>query len=148
MDLRDYLSVAAILISLASFSVAIWSARFSRRVKLSELRASVLIKAAEISSRLARIYELHAQMRLHAVAIGDTEGLKLFEESRLEHIQAAVDSAHSRMTSLPSNHGLEVYEAFFHELHDLSERTLDLEQSNKASRDRYLAISHIPRSGA
>ena len=47
MDPRDYLSATAILIALASFSVAIWSARFSRRAKLSELRASVLIKSAE-----------------------------------------------------------------------------------------------------
>ena len=148
MDPRDYLSATAILISLAGFSVAIWSARFSRRAKLSELRASVLIKAAEVSSRLARAYDSHAQMRLHAVALGDMEGLKLFDESRLEHIRAKLDSVHSRMASRPSNQGLEFYEAFFHELHDLSETALDLEQSNRASRDRYLAVSHIPGSGA
>ena len=87
-------------------------------------------------------------MRLHAVVLGDTEGLKLFDESRLEHIRARLDSVHSRMASRPSSQGLEFYEAFFHELHDLSETALDLEQSNKASRDRYLAISDIPRSGA
>jgi hypothetical protein len=147
MEFHDYLSTAAILISLAGFGVAIWSARFSRRAKLAELRAVVLIKAAELSTRLARVYELQAQMRKHAEILGDSIGLELFDASRIEQIQARADSTYSRMATWPSSDGLKVYEALFHELHDLSERALDLEQSSKANRDRYLAISQVPRTG-
>jgi predicted nucleic acid-binding Zn-ribbon protein len=145
---KEYLAVAAILISCASLGISIWSALFSRRAKLSELRAAVLGKAAEVSSRLAHIAEMKAAMRLHAEGLKDFEGFKLADNSEADQLYQRANRARQRLSGMPVAKGLEIYEEFFHEFQDLNEHTVRLEQSTQKSHDRYVAIAKLPPGAA
>lgn len=144
--MKDYLSLAAIFISLVSLGISIWSARFSRRAKASELRAAVLGKAAEVSSRLTHIAELNGEMRFHAESLKDFEGFMLVDNAASRKLHQRADTAYRRLSAIPVQKGLDVYESFFHEFQALNEYTMRYEQSTQTAHDRYLAIQEVTPS--
>lgn len=144
MEFKDYLSIIAIVLSLVSLGVSIRSAQFSRRAKVLEMRATILAKAVEASSRLARINELDAEMRRHAEKLRDFEGFKLTKPDETKQLQERAERAYQRLLNIPPGKGLDVYEEFFHDFVELSEHCARYEASVQETHQRYLALRELP----
>src|SRR5690348_10267588 len=101
MSISDLTTGSALVISIISLVLSLLNSRFNRNTKLSELRAAVLAKAAEASSRLAHIYELELNMRLHAEVIGDNDAASHIDLAETQELREQLDETHASMAALP-----------------------------------------------
>jgi hypothetical protein len=124
-EFRDYLSSAAIVISIASFAVATRTATFNRRSKAAELRAQVLMKFAEARNEAINVRSVYE--RLVEKMQGDEE-CERFEElhARISRLADMLEESYNNITKLPADSGVDAYERFFHAAHDIRGQLIDL----------------------
>ena len=116
VEMRDGLTAVAVLLSVASFGVALWNARFTRRAKNVELRASLLARMSEARLVVSKFHDRVSSLR----RIGRVDvNAHLPDALRYECLSKALqqlEETHVQLKSLQSSHGLVAYEAIFHEL--------------------------------
>jgi len=125
MEIRDYISAAAFIISSMSLVIAMRSAGFSRHAKLVEIRATVLAKVSEtslMSSRLRRTRDefldaAKAESEVHAI-------LDMPEIDRLEN---ALMDAYAEFSKLPLEDSIQLYGRTFHKVSQVRD-TVQIQQ--------------------
>ena len=126
MQIRDYLSIAAIVISILGFCIAFQNARFTRRVRLAELRSTVLTKAVDVSNGLFSLRQIYGAA--HGSSEGELARFKEFD-STVAKMQAQHMQNYDAISSARRDLCLEMYEKFFHSLHDINSQLLALNVS-------------------
>src|SRR6266705_3802817 len=121
LELRDYLTGVALLVSLASFIVALRSARFARRAKGSELRNEVLIKYVDAKNELASLENYLSSLRREGTDRADAilTGIADRNADDIETLRNSLTGAVEILANMPSKGGVEVYEKFLHRAHDM-----------------------------
>lgn len=140
MEPRDSLAIAALVISLASLFLSARNASFSRSAKEAELRAAVLGKAAEVSSRLAHISLFKAEMYQHAATLKDAERLERYGIADRDQLQNEADILIRRLSNYPTSSAVKVYEVFYHRLQNINGRLINLEGLYEVTLNEYLKI--------
>ncbi len=146
LELRDYLSGAAIMLSLASFVVAMRSASFNRRAKAAELRAQVLMKYAEAKSHALNVRGYFSAIRREADESNDLELFKLVnQDNQLGRIAKQLEQYYERVEKIPLDRGLKVYEELFHDVHDINTQITDLKAQTESEVAAYRARKAVSK---
>ena len=115
VELRDGLTVIAIVLSMASFGLALWNARFTRRAKNVELRASTLVRISEARAAASKVHDRVSLLKRTGKADTDAKLAELLGyNERLSESLRELEAAHARLELVQSSDGLATYEAVFH----------------------------------
>lgn len=136
LEIRDYISATAIVLSVVSLFVAIRSARFNRRVKGLELRAQVLIKFAEAKIEAENVRSYYLSIQREAESRGDLALFKLVNlDSHADSLIATLEKRYEELQKTTSEQGVSLFEDFLHVTHDAVNGVRDL----KARAERRVA---------
>lgn len=135
LDPKLIMSASAIVLSSASFILAIRNSLFTKRVKGIELRAQLLIKLAEIR---ILINESRLFCRLKKNDAERTSDIQLYEmvnrDEFFDRASKKVDLLYEKISAIDASRGADAYATGFHELHDI----FKMLEYNKASLESYL----------
>ena len=132
MEPKEYLSFAALTISLVSLAMSIHANRFSKRTKSAELKANLLAKILEASLTQSRIARHRGEASVLAFEIR-TELYQELQEIDPAALSSEIMNLYERMVALTWKDSLSSYEKYFHEAHRMAERS-------KAQEDMILRI--------
>lgn len=138
MTFQNYLPAIAIIISTASFIISFTTAKFNRRVKSVELMSNVYIKISDTSNNIFELLEFFHSAQSKAEELNDVTMFKDFDRVRISELHKRFKRINERLTSYPSGHGLEIYESFFHDIHELNGLVSSLRASSHKRYEEHL----------
>lgn len=126
-NLKDYLPALAIVVSIVSFGLSLWTFRFNRHVKSTELRSQLLTKIADVKNsavnavddfyalaRSAETNDAEEAERYHALAI------------RMKSMKDQLAEMYETVANREPAAGLALYQKIFHDVHDVQTQITDL----------------------
>jgi hypothetical protein len=136
LEPKDYVSVAALLVSLVSLALSARVGRFGRRTKLIELRAALLAKvneAAVVTTQLERI-----QNEFLSIGTDDPRIKELIDPSDVAANRRDIATLYAALSAAPTSSADSLYETHFHEMNHIVERTRALAERTQSTMDRYV----------
>jgi hypothetical protein len=137
MEPKDYISAAAIVISVLSLIVSMRGASFTRRAKSAEIRVAVLTKISDVLITNSRIHRLQMEFMQFAVGSGDEELSKLVSGLKGEELVRDIDDIYRHYSEMPVSSALSAYEATFHKMHRISNTAEEIETRLQALHAQY-----------
>jgi len=137
MELKDYISVAALLISITSLTISFRGASFTRRAKSAEIRVAILSKISDLSLANSRIHQLQSDLLALCKKRDDGEFIQLLGEMEIEDAVRETEHLYKDLSKLPVSSALTAYEAFFHRLHRASNVSQEIEGRLQSIKARY-----------
>lgn len=123
MQPKDWIAVAALLLSLVSLGCSIATFRFNRRVKLVELRASFLKRASEFTELRRAFKDVHAQCIRIAQNRGDGETIGFLTSDDFgELLKEKPDDYYADALADTNRDSLAAYERRYHQIERLTDR--------------------------
>jgi hypothetical protein len=144
MDIKDWLSLVAIAISLWSLHTARGSAVWQKTAKGAELRAEILTLAVGVSFKMDRCREMCSGILKYADSSRDLDTYKLAQqlEGQVARVATIVDAAFKEVQQVPPIDGLKMYQ-------DMRHKWEGMRQSADTTYDELLSLhDRLPiRSG-
>lgn len=140
MQPKDWIALAALVLSLVSLGVSIATFRFNRRVKLVELRANFMKRASEFAELHHRFKSNHTAFVRLAGSRGDGNTMNFLSGEDFQVLLAEdIDGAYADYESLTKQKGLEAYETRYHRLERVIDRMRTTHERLVEERQKYEA---------
>lgn len=131
------LAVIALLLSIISIAVSFWSASFSRRAKNAELRCSVLARASGLILQIQEAQRQYAEVRIIAEEFNSVALYKKADMDKVSAVLEAANNIYARLSNLPVDRGLEVYESLFHDIEQTERRITIVTDDMRAALEKF-----------
>ena len=119
MDVKDWISLVALAVSLWSLYTAQQNAKWTKRAKGAELRAELLILSADISWKLSECQQMVGRVRAYAEC---KEDFGLYKQSeildRMASLRAMFEDGRKALEDTKPAEGLQAYERGRHILEE------------------------------
>ena len=125
VESKDYISIVALLLSIASLGMSIRTFLFNKSTKGVELRAQLLVKIADAKNIAANTEA--TILRLDP----DSKEAQQFWP-RASAFRQKLEALYSRVETIEAKKGVELYGIIFHDVHDLYTQILDMKKLAEA----------------
>jgi ubiquinone biosynthesis protein UbiJ len=125
VESKDYMSIVALLLSIASLGMSIRTFLFNKSTKGIELRAQLLVKIADTKNLAANTEATILQLD------PDSKEAQQFWP-RAGEFRQRVEALYSRIDGMPAKKGVELYGSIFHDVHDLYTQILEMKKLTEA----------------
>lgn len=137
MQIKDYIALVALAVSMLSLIVAFHNTGFSRRIKLAELRVTILAKISEASLSNSRLKRINADFAYLVGHHKDVDLLGLLDVPDIEENQRDIDALYQRVAKSDVKRVASIYESIFHDINQICGRIDMLEKRLLASKSQY-----------
>ena len=147
MELRDWIAIVALVISLVSLGLSVSNFRFSRRVKVLELNAVINAKAVELLVRLMSLSAALQELRTDAELAGESALAADVPADIAAELVEDMRQLYENFSKLPSSNVVQAHETVFNAMHKLSEVASELDRRaarTKVRLDQLAALSRHP----
>jgi hypothetical protein len=137
MQIATYIPWLALVVSALSLTMSIRNSSFSRRTKLIELKVAFLSKLSESSMANKRLHRLNQEFRKLASENDDGALMEMLDMPEIEANQNDLDDIYSRIAAAPVGAAISIYETAFHNVSQLCDRILALEDRLITEKSNY-----------
>ena len=146
MDLRDFLSIFATVLSILSLGLAVFNFRFGRRVKLLELKSSLNAKAVELLVRAMSLASTLKEIRVDAELAGETElAAQVPVKNATENLEE-IRELHASVAELSLQNVFKAHDTVFSSIHKISEVMSELERDALRTRGRLEQLTSLKKT--
>ena len=128
MQLKDYIAIVALLVSLASLAIAHKKDVSSKRATAIDKKILVLAKLSETSMVNERVFRLHQKLLVISESSGDSSLLDGYEAQDFDDIAFDLSSIYKTLSNGDVNLAVVVYEHAFHRVVSIYNKLTDCEK--------------------
>lgn len=127
MQFKEYMPLVALIVSISSLFFSVRASRFTSRTKSAEIRVTILSTAFDLLLSNSRLEKSVSALKIRASNNGHSEISEMLASFELDKMINEIQDLYDDIEKTPISSAIASYEAYFHKLHRMSERSKDLE---------------------